>query len=104
MSIILKPGTRLFGVACTTEIVVVKAPSASVALEVAGSAPVLDAQQRSGELIGPGDEESSLLLGKRYVTTDDSVEVLCTKAGPGPVTIDGEPLVRKDAKPLPSSD
>jgi hypothetical protein len=48
--------------------------------------------------------EAEVLLGKRYEHADLGVEVLCTKAGPGPLSIDGEVLTEKGAKPLPSSD
>ena len=43
-------------------------------------------------------------LGKRYVSADGSLEVLCTKGDDGSLSIGSEPLARKDAKPLPSSD
>jgi hypothetical protein len=44
------------------------------------------------------------LLGKRYVDAADSVEVLCTSAGTGSLTINGVPLEIKSPKPLPASD
>jgi hypothetical protein len=44
------------------------------------------------------------LIGKRYADEDVGLELLCTKAGDGSLTIGGEPLALKDAKPLPSSD
>jgi hypothetical protein len=44
------------------------------------------------------------LLGKRYVHEAAGLEVLCTKAGDGSLTVAGELLPQKDAKPLPSSD
>ncbi len=43
-------------------------------------------------------------IGKRYVDEETQVEVLCTKAGSGSLTVDGRPLVIKGAKPLPASD
>ena len=43
------------------------------------------------------------LLGKRY-TDDGALEVLCTKAGEGSLSIGDTPLVLKEAKPLPASD
>jgi hypothetical protein len=44
------------------------------------------------------------LIGKRYIDGGDRIEVLCTKGGEGALTLDGEPLVVKQAKALPASD
>jgi hypothetical protein len=44
------------------------------------------------------------LLGKRYVNNTGKIELLCVKAGKGSLAVNGEALVLKDAKPLPSSD
>lgn len=44
------------------------------------------------------------LIGKRYVNQDQSLEILCVKAGKGSLALNGEPLAIKDAKKLPSSD
>jgi hypothetical protein len=49
-------------------------------------------------------DDVNVLLGKRYELAGAGVEVLCTKAGAGPLTLDGELLSQKGAKPLPSSD
>jgi hypothetical protein len=43
-----------------------------------------------------------VLLGKRYEAA--GVEVLCTAAGEGTLTCDGQPMTLKTAKPLPASD
>jgi hypothetical protein len=44
------------------------------------------------------------LLGKRYADPESGLEVLCTKAGTGLLTLGDAPLRVKDARPLPSSD
>ncbi len=44
------------------------------------------------------------MLGKRYVDAAGTLEVLCSKPGPGGLASGGEPLALKTAKPLPSSD
>jgi len=44
------------------------------------------------------------LLGKRYADGDTGLELLCTKAGEGSLSLGGTPLALKEAKPLPSSD
>ena len=45
-----------------------------------------------------------ILLGKRYSDGATGLEVLCTKAGEGSLALNGESLLLKEAKPLPSSD
>ena len=44
------------------------------------------------------------LLGKRYVNTAGTVELLCISAGEGLPAVDGEVLHAKGATPLPASD
>jgi hypothetical protein len=43
-------------------------------------------------------------MGKRYVDPDQTFEVLCTKGGDGSLSVGTDPLVPKEAKPLPASD
>jgi hypothetical protein len=43
-------------------------------------------------------------LGKRYADEELSLELLCTKAGPGTLAVDGRTLGLKGVKALPSSD
>lgn len=43
-------------------------------------------------------------LGKRYVSDEAGLELLCTKPGEGSLSIGSDVLPTKDAKPLPSSD
>jgi hypothetical protein len=43
-------------------------------------------------------------LGKRYCDDDEDLEVLCTKPGEGTLSLAGQALNLKSAKPLPSSD
>ena len=99
----LKAGTRLRSAVCSTEVIVVRAPAGAVDLRC-GGAPVVsfDAAAEGGAL-DPVHSEGTQ-LGKRYVSADDALEVLCTKAGDGSLSLGDEALVRKDAKPLPSSD
>lgn len=99
----LKAGTRLKSAVCSTEVIVVRAPAGAVDL-CCGGAPVVsfDAVAEGGSL-DPAHSDGTQ-LGKRYVSADDALEVLCTKAGDGSLSLGDEALVRKDAKPLPSSD
>ena len=43
-------------------------------------------------------------LGKRYRCQKCGTEALCTKAGDGEMTCDGQPMQVQEAKPIPSSD
>ena len=104
MSIALKPGTRLFSAVCATEMIAVRATGDDVALTIGGAEPVLSAGDRDESGSPAEDHAEGSLLGKRYVNDDNSIELLCTKAGPGSAAIDGTLLAVKDAKPLPASD
>ena len=98
----LKPGVRLESVTCATQVVVVRAPGDDVDLRCGGE-PMQDigAGGERKPMAGTGDPT---LTGKRYADEDLGVELLCTKAGEGWLSIGDEPLLVKGAKPLPSSD
>jgi hypothetical protein len=99
----LKPGQRLASTVCDAEFVVVKAPDADVEVGC-GGAPVVEA----GTEVERGTLDESVgdaaLLGKRYADEELGLELLCSKAGAGAVTVNGVALPLKGAKPLPSSD
>ncbi len=96
------PGTRVFSTACTTEMIVVRAPEEAVVVTI-GGAPVRAAA--GDPEVSPADGyDGGSLLGKRYVNQADTIELLCTRAGDGAAAVDGELLVVKDAAPLPASD
>ena len=63
----------------------------------------LDAEASAGGAVDPAHSEGTQ-LGKRYADDALGLELLCTKAGEGSLSVDGAPLGLKDAKPLPSSD
>jgi hypothetical protein len=99
----LKAGTRLRSAVSEAEVVVIKAAPRDLDLRCGG----LSMLEGSGE--APPSEsasvpEGSVALGKRYVDDDDTLEVLCTKAGAGELSLADRPLLLKSAKPLPSSD
>lgn len=100
----LKPGTRLRSAADSTEVIVVRAPAHDVDLRC-GGCPVIEhgADVRSGAAPDPA-HAGGTQVGKRYTDAAATLEVLCTKAGDGALSIGDEPLVEKGAKPLPSSD
>lgn len=100
----LKAGSRLRSIADTTEVVVVRAPAGDVDLRCGGEpmAPVGTDGSPPGELnpkfSGPTQ------LGKRYTDETGELELLCTKAGDGALSVGDTILSLKAAKPLPSSD
>ena len=114
----IRPGARYRCPTCPTEVVVVKGEGRGRL--TCGSAPMFDpasaddpASAGAVETAAPGpdvaspgdpDSEDAILLGKRYGDPDDAVEVLCTKAGSGPLGLDGAVLSAKAPKPLPASD
>ena len=98
----LRPGARFQSTVCATEVIVVK--GAGPADLTCGGASMVAAGMagRAGE--PSADASQGTLLGKRYGDPDETVEVLCTKAGPGSLALDGVPLAVKVTKPLPASD
>ena len=104
MALELKAGSRWRSPVCDTEVVVVRAPAEPVDLACGGHAMVpLDAEPPAG-LELKDDQADGTLLGKRYAVADVGLELLCTKPGKGSLTLAGEPIGLKEAKPLPSSD
>lgn len=97
----LNVGDRLGSSACTTEVIVVRAPSEDVDL-TCGWAPLSPLPVAAGAQIEEDGEGT--LVGKRYEDPESGLELLCTKGGVGLLRIAGTPLVIKSAKSLPSSD
>lgn len=99
----LKPGMRLKSAVCTTEVIVVKTPGGEVDLTCGGIA-MLAATDTADKVAGNADAMGGTALGKRYVNEDESLEILCTKAGEGSLGVGATLLALKEAKPLPASD
>lgn len=105
----VRPGVRLRSAVCATEVIVVVAPRDDVPV-LCGGQPmeVIEPSSRSvrhpdSSLIDPA-MGGGTLLGKRYIAEGCGLELLCTRAGNGSLTVDGQVLVIKSSKPLPSSD
>jgi hypothetical protein len=100
----LKAGARLASTVCQAEVVVVRPPVGDVDLRCGGHpmAPPGTSKAVDGPIVQGLD--AGTLLGKRYVHDGTGLELLCTKGGPGSLSVDGTILPVKDAKPLPSSD
>ncbi|EME14332.1 hypothetical protein [Rhodococcus triatomae] len=98
----LRAGEQLASTACTTRVVVVRAPSdGAVELECGGSPMVAATGSRP---TGGPVKDAVTMLGKRYVNEDQSLEVLCTVPGIGSLSCDGVAMTIKAAKALPASD
>jgi hypothetical protein len=99
----LKAGTRLRSVTDTCEVVVVKAPGEPVDLRCGGHPFVAIDAEVTTQPIEAGFDGGTQ-LGKRYADEALGLELLCTKAGEGAISV-GETLLEvKGAKPLPASD
>lgn len=100
----LKPGTQLASTVCDTQVVVVRAPEGEVELTCGGRPMVPVDQLSAAEREQPLDSGEPPQLGKRYEAADIDLEVLCTKAGTGPLAANGKPLEVKQPKAVPASD
>jgi hypothetical protein len=103
MMVEVKPGIRFGSTTCETQVLVVRGGRAEIDLRCGGApmVPVADAAV-AGRPVAPFDQGT--LIGKRYGDDDVGVELLCTKAGEGSVSIGDKILVVRGAKPLPASD
>ncbi|HEV2531332.1 hypothetical protein [Phenylobacterium sp.] len=99
----LKPGSRWRSAVCDGEFVVVRPPKAPVSLEC-GGAPVIPHAQARPDGSPHADHAAGAGAGKRYADEESGLEVLCSKAGAGSLSVDGRPIGQKDAKKLPASD
>lgn len=100
----LKAGARLKSAVCDTEIMVIRAAAGDHDLRCGGQ-PMLElSATRDPALRLAQPAGGGTFVGKRYVDTGDSIEILCTKSGAGTLALEGAPLVVKQTKPLPSSD
>jgi hypothetical protein len=99
----LKPGTRLRSQVCSTEVIVVRPPTQAVDL-CCGGAPMVPVGDQGEERPVEAAHGGGTLLGKRYADAGTGIELLCTKAGEGSLSLGATPIMVKDAKPLPSSD
>jgi len=89
---------------CTTEVVVLKAPSLPVSLECGGTPMTTVGTVRpAGSSIAAG-RDAGTLLGKRYADEPSGLELLCTKGGAGSLSVDGRKLIIRTTAALPSSD
>ncbi|MGA0879135.1 MAG: hypothetical protein ACO3SP_08465, partial [Ilumatobacteraceae bacterium] len=89
----VKPGMRVRSAVCATEVMVVKG-AGDLDLRCGGVPMESGAVQTTGAPQAPFD--GGTLVGKRYSL--DGVEVLCTKAGAGSLSLGATPLPAQDAQ------
>lgn len=95
----LKPGSRLKSAVCDAEVMVIKAGDSDDL--TCGGVALGEAPDKSD---GESEKMNGCVIGKRYINAAETIEVLCVKSGDGSLYYDGEELMTKDTKKLPSSD
>ncbi len=93
-------GDRLRAQNSSCEVIVIRGSDSDAALLCAGVEMVASGQAGGIPQLTDGPV---IQLGKRYAD-DDGVEVLCTRAGIGPLVLGEHELTLKTAKALPASD
>jgi len=96
----MKAGTKLKSAVCDTEVMVIRAGDAVIEC---GGLPMAEERPAERKPINPAFAAGTK-IGKRYVNAASSIELLCVKPGQGSLSIAGEALGIKEAKPLPASD
>ena len=98
----LQAGKRFRSKNSTCEVIVVRGTSNGSVLRCAGAEMV---EAGTAPETSPASGGPAVQLGKRYVDDEAGrLEVLCVKAGLGPLTYAGRELTMKTAKSLPASD
>lgn len=99
------PGTRLGCAVCGTEVILLRvAAGTEVRLQCAGVPLVLQGTTPATAPTGHDLAAGEVQIGKRYADPGSLVEVLCTKAGAGALSLEDVALQPVAAKALPSSD
>jgi hypothetical protein len=99
----VKVGGRFRSVTGATEVVIVKAPAGDIDLRCGGH-PMVPLGEDAPSAEPKEGFDASTEIGKRYAAEDAGIELLCTKAGAGALSLGDDLLPVKGAKPLPSSD
>jgi hypothetical protein len=100
----LKPGSRWRSAVCDAELVVVRPPKTPATLECGGAAVIPHGDVRPEGASVSADHAAGSQAGKRFADPETGLEVLCTKAGAGSLSIDGRAIGATEAKKLPASD
>jgi hypothetical protein len=101
----LRPGDQLASQTHGTRVIVIRAPSGGAPEITCAGAPMVPAATVPPPAPGSAAEaEPVTLIGKRYVTEDGELELLCIASGSGELAADGIRMTTKAAKSLPASD
>ncbi len=98
----LKPGLRLKSAVCDGEAMVIKA--IDVTLTCGGVPMLVDGESAPAGATADPEHMFDCLMGKRYINAEETLEVLCVKPGKGSFGVDGQMVMGKETKKLPSSD
>ena len=98
----LKSGARLKSAVCDGEVMIVKAPGGDLEL-TCGGVPMAASAPAERQSVHP-DHAVGIRIGKRYISEDGELEVLCVKAGDGALAANGQLLLQKDTRQLPKTD
>jgi hypothetical protein len=96
----MKPGTKLKSIVCDAEVMIIRCGEGTI--ECGGAAMAEVKPETPGDI--SADHVNGVLMGKRYVDAPGTFELLCVKPGKGSLSVNGTPMIIKDAKPLPASD
>jgi hypothetical protein len=88
---------------CETEVIVVRASSHEAVLACGGSDMLSGGERNRSRSPDPAWADGTR-LGKRYIDETADIELLCTKAGDGSLSVDGRALRLAEARTLPTSD
>ncbi len=100
----IRAGSRLKSTVCSTEVIAVKAPAGEIDVKC-GGATMSEPSTPNIENGAPTEgADRGTLMGKRYVNSDETLELLCTKPGAGSLSLGDSLLIIKESKPLPASD
>jgi hypothetical protein len=100
----LKPGSRWRSAVCDTEVVVVRSRAVPVTFRIGGTEALPADAGRPAGAKPDAALAGGTLLGKRYADEVSGLEVLCTKAGTGTITVDGRRATVMTPRQLPASD
>lgn len=100
----LTPGTRLRSAVCDTQIIVVRAPDGTDVDVRCGGEPMVALDQPVPPVQQPAAGACGTAIGKRYRHAPLGLEVMCTRAGAGDLSVGADLLDMEDARALPSSD
>ena len=99
----LKTGSRLKSAVCDGEVMVVLAPTGDIGVTCGGAPMAPSGTETERAEIDP-DHAVAIVIGKRYISEDEALELLCVKGGEGSLAVAGQLLLQKDTKKLPKTD